>query len=790
MKRIQKYILAFALLCSCYNQVGAQNSVIDSLLVIYKSAKEDTSKVKLLNALSQNFIVQRSDTAIVIAKNALLLAQKLGYQNGICQAFNNISQCYSVKGNDEKQIEFLLLELKIREAMGDKKNIVRCYYDIGSVYRHMPNKVVVSINYFMDAISLLEELLETENQKKETDEIKKIKKKIASIYGAAGVASWENGMYSNAIKYQLKSLNIYEDLASKKGLANTYNNIGIVYDALGNYEKAIEYNKMALSSRASYLKEELKNLSLNEIDATKNAEANSYNNLGVVYEKQGNLLTNKNDSLKKMTAYNMALENMFHAEKLFQETKNASGIPMTYDNLGNIYSDKGDYVKAMEYFLKALRLRDEKNCGNCKLDYAVTLISIGTLYYKQNNWKEAEVNLTKALKIADELGSRENTKTCCEILSKINFSMQNYKMAYVYLEKYSTVKDSLINTETFKQIAEMNTKYETDKKENQIVLLEKDKEKQEIETKKQKVIMYAVSGGLCLVLFLALFIFRGYRQKKIAHNIISKQKHLVEEKQKEIIDSINYAERIQRSFMATKELLNDNLNDYFVFFKPKDVVSGDFYWASKLNNGKFAFVTADSTGHGVPGAIMSLLNVTSLEKAIETETEPEKILNATRKIIIERLKKDGSAEGGKDGMDASLTVYDFKNKKLTIAASNNPVWIARPFSSGGGETKYEVIEIKPDKMPIGKHDKDIVSFTQQEIDLHKGDVVYTLTDGFPDQFGGKNGKKFMNKNLRELLVANSHLPMQEQKELIEKTFADWVGNLEQVDDVTLIGVKI
>ena len=178
---------------------------------------------------------------------------------------------------------------------------------------------------------------------------------------------------------------------------------------------------------------------------------------------------------------------------------------------------------------------------------------------------------------------------------------------------------------------------------------------------------------------------------------------------------------------------------------------------------------------------MSLLNVTSLEKAIETHTQPSDILNATRQIIIERLKKDGSAEGGKDGMDASLTVYDFKNKKLSIAAANNPVWIVR-----GTET----IEIKPDKMPIGKHDRDSVSFTQQEVDLKSGDVIYTLTDGFPDQFGGVSGKKFMIKRLREFIAANAHLSMAEQKQLLENTFANWVGNIEQVDDVCLIGVRV
>ena len=302
-------------------------------------------------------------------------------------------------------------------------------------------------------------------------------------------------------------------------------------------------------------------------------------------------------------------------------------------------------------------------------------------------------------------------------------------------------------------------------------------------------------GGLALVLVFAGFMVNRFRvtnkQKLIIelkeietqkqNVVITQQKHLVEEKHKEITDSINYAERIQRSFLATKEILDENLNNYFVLFKPKDVVSGDFYWASILNNGNFALVTADSTGHGVPGAIMSLLNITSLEKAVEQINNPNEILTHTRTTIINRLKKDGSEHGGKDGMDASLIVFDFKQKQLHIAAANNPVWIVR---------ENILIEIKPDKMPIGRHDNDSTNFTQQTIDLQKGDVIYAITDGYPDQFGGEKGKKFMSKNLKQLLLANSHLPMDEQKVLLDTTFKNWVGDFEQVDDVTVIGIRV
>ncbi|MBK6984019.1 MAG: SpoIIE family protein phosphatase [Bacteroidetes bacterium] len=180
------------------------------------------------------------------------------------------------------------------------------------------------------------------------------------------------------------------------------------------------------------------------------------------------------------------------------------------------------------------------------------------------------------------------------------------------------------------------------------------------------------------------------------------------------------------------------------------------------------------------------MNITSLEKAVEHINEPGAILNHTRKTIIDRLKKDGSEYGGKDGMDASLIAFDFEHNQLHIAAANNPVWIVRKNDNG----MTELIEVKPDKMPVGKHDKDSTPFNQQTIDIQKGDVIYAITDGYPDQFGGEKGKKFMSKNLKELLQTNAHLPMEEQKVVLDSTFKNWVGYLEQVDDVTIIGVRV
>ncbi len=264
---------------------------------------------------------------------------------------------------------------------------------------------------------------------------------------------------------------------------------------------------------------------------------------------------------------------------------------------------------------------------------------------------------------------------------------------------------------------------------------------------------------------------------------INELKLEIEHKHQEILDSVNYAKRIQSALLASKELLRDNLPEHFVFFKPKDIVSGDFYWASKLLNNQFSIVTADSTGHGVPGAIMSMLNISGLSEAINAQklVLPNEILDYTRQRIMEHMSNDGSEEGGKDGMDAVICNFDFVNNNLQFAAANNPLWLIR---------NGELIEFKPDKMPVGKAMGEIKPFTLKEIQLQKGDLIIMLTDGYADQFGGEKGKKFMYKPLKELLLSINNAPLVDIQYELQNTFDKWKGAIEQVDDVLIIGVRV
>jgi serine phosphatase RsbU (regulator of sigma subunit) len=285
--------------------------------------------------------------------------------------------------------------------------------------------------------------------------------------------------------------------------------------------------------------------------------------------------------------------------------------------------------------------------------------------------------------------------------------------------------------------------------------------------------------GVILLIVAALSWNKIFR-KQIDLRIVAENE--LKHKNQEIMDSINYAKRIQHSFLASDQLLDQNLDEYFVYFNPKEAVSGDFYWAGQLDNKSFAVSCADSTGHGVPGAIMSILNISSIEKAVENKvSKPAEIFNQARKLIIERLKKDGSHEGGKDGMDASLIAFNPEKTIMHYVAAHNPIWIVR---------EGELIDIKGEKMPVGKHDHDNIPFEGGEFELQKGDIIYTLTDGYQDQFGGKKGKKYKVKPFKCLLLKNAHLSMSEQHQKISETFDEWKGDLEQVDDVCVIGIRI
>jgi serine phosphatase RsbU (regulator of sigma subunit) len=291
-------------------------------------------------------------------------------------------------------------------------------------------------------------------------------------------------------------------------------------------------------------------------------------------------------------------------------------------------------------------------------------------------------------------------------------------------------------------------------------------------------------GGLLIVSLLAFFIFKGLKNQRQANAIIikqkeevHKQKEIIEEHQKETIDSINYAKKIQYALLAQDDLLKRNIQHYFILFNPKDIVSGDFYWATEHHD-KFYLAVCDSTGHGVPGAFMSLLNMGFLSEAIKEKNinKPNEVLNYVRTRLVDSLGNDGQ----KDGMDAVLMCFDRKTNLITYSAANNePILISN----------NQIIELEKDKMPVGKGEKSN-SFVLYSVSANVGDTLYLYTDGYADQFGGPKGKKYKYKQLNDLLLSISTENLNTQKDILQTSFNNWKENLEQVDDVLIVGIKI
>jgi serine phosphatase RsbU (regulator of sigma subunit) len=391
-----------------------------------------------------------------------------------------------------------------------------------------------------------------------------------------------------------------------------------------------------------------------------------------------------------------------------------------------------------------------------------------------------------------KIGSLDDIKSAYRSLSNAYEGMGDHKLALLNHKAFVLYQDSIFNEENTRKSIESEVKYHFDKKAlNTRIENEKKQILLKEEAKKQRLIIYFGAGILVLVIVFAIFVFRSYKIKQKINLQLSKQKEeiitqrdeielqraIVEEKNKDLTDSINYAKRIQYTLLANDEFLDKNIPNHFIYFNPKDIVSGDFYWATKKDN-KFFLAVCDSTGHGVPGAFMSLLSISFLNEAINERgiMSPDKILNYVRNRLIDSVSK----EGQRDGFDGILICMEKNEQTITYAAAhNNPILV----------NENGLLELPYDKMPVGFNDNP-QSFTLQSIQAKKGDMMYLFTDGYADQFGGIKGKKFKYKQLLSLFQDHYSKEPEQQKNLLSSSFAEWRGNLEQVDDVCIIGIQL
>ncbi|MBN8694653.1 MAG: tetratricopeptide repeat protein [Bacteroidetes bacterium] len=676
---------------------------------------------RTVDSLKKALNVSKNDTAKVNLLNAL---------------------SYEVYVSTEKSTDEIKSYIDSAIALSEKLNYLkgnlRARFNAGNIFSNT-GKNDIAKKYLNDALPLCEKL-------KSDDDFFRILNTLGKCYN-------EEGNYTQGAEYYYKALNYAEKTNNKKFLATSYNSLGNIFSTQKEYAKAIHYFSKALKFNTD-VDDKLK-MSFN------------YLNLGNTYTS-----LNRHDSA--LFFYNKALG-------IQTKQKNIVGQAYSYNNIGFIYFKKNEPSAALDYYKRAYAIA--KSSEDADL-YSSVLLRMGSAYLKMNNIEEALKYYTEAEDYTRKAKWTSELSEALAGLSKIYRLKADYKKALDYYTEHKVIKDSMNNAEVGKKLSslEYNYQIEQDKKitelENEQVRL-----KHEEEVRTQRIIIWSISIFLLVVFVLSIFIYKAYKQKEAANKIISsqksemeKQKNIVEEKQKEILDSINYAKRIQYALLAHSDFLQTALPQHFILFKPKDIVSGDFYWAIEHNHSIYVAV-CDCTGHGVPGAFMSVLNIGFLNEAIKEKniTKPNEIFNYVRKKLIENLSQDEQ----KDGMDGVLLCIDKQNKKITYAAANNaPVFISH----------NSLKELDKDKMPVGK---GIVEkpFTLYSLNYNEGDTLYIYTDGYADQFGGPKGKKFKYRQLNDMLLNLHTQSVSEQKNELEKTIASWKGELEQVDDLCIMGIK-
>ncbi len=539
-------------------------------------------------------------------------------------------------------------------------------------------------------------------------------------------------------------LNKESELNFREGQYISLNNLGTIHNSLKLNDKAYMYFKKA----EKY-----------------SIETKAFEELVIAYDGISRVFKDRKN-------IDSALVYAEKATELASTINNPLYLAYQYNTLASLYVELKKFELAKDLFNKSLKTAIELKDKRLEL----TIYSNQAIIeMEEKNYDKAFNYLERAIILRKELNITVNADDQDLLFSEYYTKKNDFKSAYEYYLKYCKIQDSLYTTNIAGQLNEMRTKYETEKKEKENLLLQ-NQNKSFRTTKKYLTLTLSV---LLLVIIGALISFKRIKKSK---QLIDVQKELVEEKQKETLDSINYAKRIQYALLPGEKFLKTHLPEHFILFKPKAVVSGDFYWGSPVENG-FVYVTGDCTVHGVPGAFMSVLNISKLNRIINENriTRPDLILNQLRKEIILALNPEGSIESGKDGMDAVVCSLNIKEMKLEYAAANNSFYIVR---------NKQIIKCKADKMPVGIGFDNTIPFTYNKLSLEIGDTIYTFTDGFADQFGGLNGKKFKYKKLEEFLISINDKTLVDQKTLLNTAFEDWKGELEQVDDICIIGVKI
>ena len=658
------------------------------------------------------------DSAHTFLRKARDLSRQTNDQATLALTLNRIGNTCQLQGKFDKALENYQQALEINQQIDNREEVARSLTNIGSVYRTFA-KYDEAIRFHLEALSIYEKTSDREG-------IAWASLNISRLFKL-------NEDYTKALEYLDSAQQIYQEIAREEGVETgvtlCLKEYSLIYSQSGKPQKALEYSKQVLDRN--------------------------------------------------------------------QKAGNQYGIANTYFTMGKIHLKQHNYDRSLEYLEKAFHMKQ-----NLEDPTGITAILrvIGENYMQRSSHQQARSYFQEALHYARNQNQKEEIKDIFHDLYQTHKQSNNPEEALHYYTAYSRLKDSLNN----QRISELEMQYDFERKQEQLRFEQKKKEAiQQARLKRQQLLTWAFIIGFVLLFALLVVIYKSYKRKVRSNRLLARQKDEIENQRDEIeaqrntatkqrdqiarqnriiTESIEYASRIQSAVLPQEKTIDRIFSDYFIFFRPKNIVSGDFYWINHVDS-KIVIVAADCTGHGVPGAFMSMLGVAFLNEIINQNKilDPGKILYMLRTNLIDALHQTIKKRGSRDGMDMSLAIIDTHTHELHFSGAYNPMYIIRD---------NQLIDLKANRMPIGVHavyqDKP---FTVQKEKLYKNDKLYFFSDGFTDQFGGDHGNKLGRKKFKEILLDFNDHPMEEQKEALNRRLEDWMNTWSQIDDIMVLGFR-
>jgi tetratricopeptide (TPR) repeat protein/serine phosphatase RsbU (regulator of sigma subunit) len=779
---------------SLYWRFGKFNDAVnyyDSALDIRTALNDTTGIIKSQYYLSLVYRdLSQYDKSLSMAGKLVALNKEVKDSVGLADTYNHLGGVYIRLNQYDSATFWYEKAIEIRFAMNDSMKIADSYSNMGKIAREQ-SSFDNAINYYKKALDIYN--------------ILKMRQKEAYTRLLLGGTYWASKQYQKALQEYLITQRRYEAMNNKPQVASVLKNIGLIYRDIGNIDKAVEYHQQSLEiyrqtdnllmigiainilggdywSAGNFnqaLDTYQKALDVRKKLGNKTHIAGSYNNVALAYKSLQN-----NDS---------AMVNYGRALKIYKELNDRQNEAAIYNNIGNLFKKNEQWDSAYHYLHVALKIRKEighkQGIGYSSFNLAQVLVEL-------NKTPQARQYLLEAEELARQLEDNYLIKESCLMLSGIYKKAGLFEKSLFYFQEYHDAEKRLQLDESIRRVADMQIRFEAEKRQRIV-------EKKDAELQQQKMRIYFLSGGVILLIILIIVAIAAFLQKRKSNRLLAlrnqeieeqkaeieaqrdlatEQRDMIAEQKTKITDSILYASRIQNALLPPESQMDHMLKQHFILFKPRDVVSGDFYYFQKYKQ-YTVIVAADCTGHGVPGAFMSMLGISMLNEimAMENIENAAQILDILRNRVKRNLHQTSVSESNSDGMDLAMILLNRENLTLHFAGANNPLLIVR---------EGEMISYEGDRMPIGVHIYDEEAFTNQIVNLKKGDKLYMFSDGYVDQFGGKRGRKLMSKNFKNLLLETSQFPLKEQREKLEQFFDKWKGDQKQIDDIVIIGLEI